>query len=815
MRKVLIVFLLAFSFSAQSQTNGTVRIAVTDAQQQPVENATAELLRSKDSQLVRTALSDKSGLALFDNTLPGNYFIRITFTGYAPYTSATFEYNGQPVEIPAAHLSPATTALSAVTITGKKPFIQRLQDRIVVNVENSIVGAGSTAMDVLERSPGIAVDQNDVIALRGRQGVIIMIDGKPTPLAGSDLANYLRGLPASAIERIDIITNPSARYDAAGKSGIIDIRMKKDQRMGSNGTLTAGFGQGVYSRYNAGGTFNYRNKKINIFGNYNYLQRTVLNHLMLQRNFYEQGQFTGSDSKDNYARMPFNTHTVRAGADFFPSDKTTIGFVVNGNFNHFTRDNGNSSLVMDNNKQLAYTFQTQANNNDHNNNAVANINFRHSFDSSGRELTMDADYGVYSTASLSSTNTRYFRPDGTSLQPDYLLDGDQDGKLKLRTAKADLVYPLHAGNRLEAGLKTSYVSADNDAQFFDRSSGTPVEDPNKTNHFLYGEYNHAAYLNYKKDAKRFDLQLGLRAEYTDVSTNQLRGAIKRDTNYLQLFPSAFFNYKIKDDQTIGVSVSRRINRPGYSDLNPFLFLIDISTYATGNPSLLPELTWSYEMNYTWKELNFTLGYSHTKHNESVVIARFRDVFPNIPSNDNVTVQIPVNLTSSDHYGISIAAPVHPAKWWDMVNNADIFYEHFNGNLGGSVLDNGSPAAEIRTDNSFVMGKGWRAEFNGRYSTGGRYSYMVTRPQWAVAVGAQKSILQNKGTLRLNVTDIFRTDLPGGVITYTGSYIEHWHANRDTRLVNLTFTYRLGNSKVAAARRHATASEEERRRAGGN
>jgi outer membrane cobalamin receptor len=191
-----------------------------------------------------------------------------------------------------------------------------------VNVENSIVSAGSSAMDVLERSPGVSIDQNDVISLRGKQGVIVMIDGKPTPMTGADLATYLKGLPSATIERIEIITNPSAKYDAAGNSGIIDIRMKKDQRLGTNGTVTEGYGQGVYPKSNAGFTFNYRNKKVNLYGNYNYGYRIGLNHLILDRNFYtNDGIFMGQDLKDNYTKFPFNTHSSRIGADFFPSKK--------------------------------------------------------------------------------------------------------------------------------------------------------------------------------------------------------------------------------------------------------------------------------------------------------------------------------------------------------------------------------------------------------------------------------------------------------------------------------------------------------------
>jgi iron complex outermembrane recepter protein len=814
----LLLLCVAMTTLALAQQKGKASITVLNEQKLPVENATVELLGGKDSALLKTALTDKNGNADFENISLKSYIIRVSSFGMnTSYTNAfTLNESQTSINLPSISLtSKPSSQLQNVIVSAKKPFIQKLSDRIVVNVESSIVNAGSSAMEILERSPGVTIDQNDAISLRGRSGVIIMIDGKPSPMTGQDLANYLRGLPSSAIERIDIITNPSAKYDAAGNSGIIDIHMKKDQRLGTNGTYTVGYGQGKYPKANTGTTFNYRNKKVNVFGNYNYAYRENLNHLVLNRNFFNNGVFNGADDKDNYSKMPFNSNAARLGADFFPSKKTIIGFVVNSSFNHFTRDNKNNSTVIDNQKQPSYTFKTQATNNDHFNNTVANINFKHTFDSAGKEFTADVDYGVFTNGSLSTTATKYYNLNGSQLQPDYILDGDQDGKLTLKTAKADYVNPLKKGAKFETGFKTSYVSSDNDAKFWDRSNGTPVNDESKTNHFLYDEYNNAGYINYSKEYKKISIQFGLRGEQTKVKTNQLKGNIKWDSSYFQWFPSAFFNYKLKEDQTLGVSVSRRIDRPGYSALNPFLFLIDVSTYATGSPGLLPELTWSYELSYTVKQLNFTLGYSHTKDNQNIAIARFKDVFPNIPSADNVTVQIPINLASSDYFGLTIAAPVHVTKWWNMINNANVYYNHFNGNLGGTPLNNGSPAADVRTNNSFSFKKGWSVELNGSFSSGGRYGFMVSEPQWGLGTGVQKTAFKNKGTFRFNITDIFWTNLPKATITYEGKYIENWHAFRETRVANLGFTYRFGNNKVQAARRRTTASEEERRRAGGN
>ncbi|HEX6192266.1 MAG TPA: TonB-dependent receptor [Chitinophagaceae bacterium] len=813
MKTYVLGLLLLLSAGALAQ-GGKITATIVNEQQSPLENLTVELLKSKDSVLVKAAITDKNGIALFENTRFGDYLLRVTAVNYSTAFSGPFTLSAEQPDLNTPKISLQTRAaqLSGVTVTARKPFIQKLSDRIVVNVENSIVSAGSTAMDVLERAPGVNVDQNDNISLRGRAGVIVMIDGKPTAMTGADLGNYLKSLPSATIERIDIITNPSAKYDAAGNSGIIDIRMKKDQRLGVNGTVTAGYGQGIYPKANAGTTFNYRNKKINLFGSYNYGYRVGLNHLILDRNFYENGVYNGGDLKDNYSKSPFTSNTARLGMDFFPTKKTIIGFVVNGNFNHYTRNNNNRSIVINPQKEETSTFNSMATNDDHANNIVANINFKHTFDSTGREITADVDYGSYISNSLSRNATSYYNLDGTSLQPDYILDGDQEGKLTFRTAKVDYVNPLGKTAKWEAGFKTSFVSADNDAKFYDVSSGTPVNDVNKTNHFIYHENNNAGYVNFSKEFKKFNIQVGLRGEQTNIETEQLKGNILFDSSYFQLFPSAFFNYKLKEDKTLGLSISRRIDRPGYSQLNPFLFLIDVTTYATGRPGLLPQLTWSYELSYTIKNLNFTLGYSHTKDNQNIAIAKFRDVFPTIPSDENVTVQIPINLESSDYFGLTISAPIRIAKWWNMINNGNIYYNHFNGNLGTTTLNNGRPAMDVRSNNTFTLKKGWTAELNGSFNSGGQYGFMVFDPNWGIGAGVQKLMMKGKGTLRFNVTDIFWTNLPRAVITYD-NYVEKWHAYRETRVANLTFTYRFGNSKVQAARRRTTASEEERQRAG--
>jgi outer membrane receptor protein involved in Fe transport len=476
-----------------------------------------------------------------------------------------------------------------------------------------------------------------------------------------------------------------------------------------------------------------------------------------------------------------------------------------------------TTIVNNEQNQPDFKFLSLGTNNDHFKNAVSNINFKHTFDTTGKELTADLDYGIFKSSSLTRTTSSFYNLDNTPKTEDDILDGDQRGDLRFKTGKIDYVNPMKKGAKLEAGFKTSFVSSDNDAKFWQILSGGPEVDSGKTNRFFYNENNNAGYVNFSKQYKKFDFQLGLRGEQTNLKTRQVQGDKRYKNDYFRLFPSAFFNYKLKEEQTLGISVSRRIDRPGYSQLNPFLFQIDPSIYGTGNPFLKPQMTWSYEMSYTVKSLNFTLGYSHTTDVQTVVLSRIKDVIPDFVikpgQSENITVQIPVNLSSSDYIGVTATAPVKVSKGWNMINNLNFYYNKFNGNLGGVELDKGAPSASVRTNNTFTFKKGWGAELNANLNTGGQYGYMKTKTQWGLAIGGQKSIMKGKGTIRANITDIFWTNLPRATVTYEGRYVENWHAYRETRVANLSFTYRFGNNKVQQARRRTTASEEERQRAG--
>jgi iron complex outermembrane receptor protein len=526
MRYIIIVsFILCFcnSISGQTRLSSQVATKVLDEKQNPVEGATVSLLNSKDSSLVKINISEKDGSVMFENMKEGSYIISATSLGFKKALSPPFvvDHDHPQTVLSSINMEHVTGELKEVSIQEKKPFIERQLDRIVINVNSSIVSAGSSALDVLSRSPGVLVNQDDAISLKGKQGVIVMIDDKPTYLSATDLANLLRSTPASSIDKIELITNPSAKYDAAGSSGIINIKLKKDQRYGVNGSVNSSLGQGVYGKLNEGISLNYRKNNINIFGNYNYTYRESFNHLMLDRRFLNNGAVSSAYKQDDYLTLPLKSHLAKAGFDYTVSKKTTVGVVFNTLLTQFNPGGENSSNDLDSllRKVSSYKTSTQAKNKL--DNFSGNFNFRHKIDTAGQEVTGDLDYAHYGNNSMQIYDTRYFALDGTSLQPDNILQDNQTGALDIYSIKVDYVKPLKKQAKIEAGFKSSYVREDNNLATYNLVNTVAMFDTSKSNHFIYDENINAAYVNYSKEWQKYKLQVGARAEQTIVKGDQL------------------------------------------------------------------------------------------------------------------------------------------------------------------------------------------------------------------------------------------------------------------------------------------------------
>ncbi|WP_234997534.1 outer membrane beta-barrel protein [Hymenobacter roseosalivarius] len=806
---MLILLLLMTSQPGQAQTgpglssvSGRVQSAVGG---KPIQFANVTLHRAEDSSAVKTEFSDAQGAFRLEQQAGGAFLVSVTQLGFTSYWSPAFELTAGGQNLPDITLrATASTQLKEVTVTGQKPLYERLADRTVVNVEGSTLASGNTTLDVLSRAPGVTVDSNDNLVLRGRQGLLVLIDGKRQPMTGPELADYLRALPAEQLASIELITNPPAKYDAQGGAGVIAINLKKDQRLGTNGSVNASYGRGEYGKFTSGLTLNHRRKDLNAFGSYTYTNREGFERLALQREFYQNRLLQGSSNQDNYLRNQPQSHTWRAGLDYTLSKRSLLGAVVNGVALRNPSSATNTVRLFDARNQPQTSFRATNDRVLSRPSVAANLNFKHSFaDSSGSPmLNLDADYSRYGTERSQVLTTFFDQEPGRAPT---LLSGTQNGELTIQSLKADYTRQLPRQVRLEAGAKATLVYSDNDIMFVDVVEGIVTPNLNLTNRFRYDENINAAYVTLTHTTPKLTLSVGLRGEQTNVEGRQEIGNDTFDRNYFQLFPSAKIERTLSDKHTVGLALGRRINRPTYNQLNPFRSFVDATSYKAGNPNLRPETSYNLDLTHTFDQKHIIgLSYART---ERVIINVVR---PDL-ANDRLVLNQDVNLRAQHYYALTLTAPLEPLKGLSVYNNAVIYYAYFVGNQFGTALSRGRLACLLSSNSTLTLPQGWTAELSTSYQSRERYGFQDLRAFGQVTAGVQKSLWTQKASLRFNVADIFYTT-PQRVTAIYDNFAETFRSAQDSRVATLAFTYRFGNDKLAPIRRRQSGAEDEKRRA---
>ncbi|WP_170123368.1 outer membrane beta-barrel family protein [Pedobacter nutrimenti] len=756
-----------------------------------------------DKKLIKVEYINDSGIFSFDRIPTGRYTLTSQSMSFTKYESGLITLD-KNTDLGNINLAPLHHTLKEVSISAIKPFIQQQYDKTVLNVAGSISSTGSTALEVLEKAPGITIDQNDNISMRGRKGVLVMIDGKLVPMSGQDLANMLRSMSASQIEKIDMITNPSSKYDASGNSGIIDIRLKKGKNEGLNGNVIMSYGQGAYSKFNPSLNLNAKHKKLNVFLSYNYNRRNDFTKLISFRNFYDSNdQVTGGNNYNNYFTYKFDNHNARLGADYNITPNIIIGFAANGLFTNgdILSDSKASSVTAQ--QQPTGFFNTMGDIQRSQKNSSINLNYRHILDTLGKELNADLDYARYDNGELQNYNTQYFDTNQNQSKTPYVLFGDLNGKLDIKSFKIDYVHPIKPlGVKLEAGIKSSWVKSDNDVMFFDRSTGKNILDPGKSNHFIYKENINAAYLNASKRWAKLSMQIGLRLENTITNGFQTINQNQFDRNYTQLFPSGYIGYALNKQHDLGISASRRIDRPTYRQLNPFKVFLDPLTSAAGNPFLNPEITNSFELTHTFKQKFITkIGYSQTRDNILTILSP--DTEP------NSVIQTGRNLAKYNYYNLSFTFPLNLGTWLNSSNTALAYYGNYSGNLLNTKLDQGQVCFNFNSSNSILINNNTSMELIGSYQTKSNYGFMAVDGVWFVNIGVQKQLWNKKVFLKFNLSDAFYTNKTSASTKLTG-YSEHFTVRRDTRTGTLSLSYKFGGNGSSTKRKTGGADEEKRR-----
>ena len=798
---LLHLFILYSAVASAQQISGIVQ----NAEGSSINAATVSLLVAKDSSVYKLTVTKGDGRFHFNAPKPGRYVVSSTHVGYGKSFSKTLvvsaDYMAEDVIIT---LKKTSTNLTDVTVVTRKPVIEVKADRMILNVEGTINSVGSDAMELLRKSPGVNVDNDDNLSLSGKNGVQVFIDGKVTPLSGQDLSTYLKSIQSAQIEAIEIITNPSARYEAAGNAGIINIRLKKNKSFGTNGSVNLGYGIGAYAKYNGGAALNYRNKRMNVFANYTYGSGRSLITTYTYREVLDS-------IFDQVARRVITDkpHNLKLGADYFISKTSTIGVMINTMPGSQVYDTKSSTIIKSakatNIDRLLSASNVGVNKRKNTN---ANVNYRYA--KADKEINIDGDYAYYNITS-DQLQPNYYYNSSNALLYSRIYNMLAPGTINLYSLKLSYDQDYNKG-KLSVGGKYSYVNSNNDFLRFDVINNVNRKDSLRSNSFLYKENINAMYANYSKEYKHVLIQYGLRVENTIVTGYTNGYALKSilvpydslfKRNYTNLFPSASITFKKDKNNQLGVSYSRRIDRPAYQDLNPFEFKVDEYTYRKGNTNLKPQYTNSFGVTHVYKnKLTTSLNYSHVK-----------DMFAQIFDTADLTRTFITrsNLATQDIISLNFNYSIQH-KRYSLFANLNNFYSSYKANFGvGRTINLNVLSANINVQQSMKFGKGYTAELTTFYSSPSVvFGTFKGSSIASIDVGLQKNFFDNKINVKASVADVFFTQQGRGVSEFAGQYLKvkrTW----EPRLFRINATYRFGSNQVKAARQRKTGLEEESKR----
>ena len=806
----LSIFVFVVTFLSAQKMSGVVK----DATGKPQEFATIMVMSAKDTSLFKGAITDNDGKFDIENITSGTYFLRISTVGFKNHESKILNIDGKTdVNIGEIALKVLETDLNTVTVVSTKPIIEVKADRIVFNVEASPTAQGLNALELLRKSPSVNVDKDENINLKGRQGVIIYINGKPSQMSGRDLAAFLKGLSANDIEAIEVISNPGAKFDASGNAGVINIKLKKNKKIGTNGNVSLGFNQGITPKYNGSLSLNYRDTKWNLFSNYSYnyginnntlsLNTTVGDSLYIQRSF------------QNYTN---DNHNLKIGADYTLNSKNTIGFIINGGFGKPSWESGSRTDITRIQSQRTDSIllaTTQSNFN--NTNINYNLNYRFA-DTSGHELNIDADMSQFRNRTQAYLPNRYRDATNSRTLTERIYWNVAPVDIDIKSFKIDYETPLSKkGGKLGFGVKTSDVLTNNTFDFYNVNPKDDSRqiDINRSNAFKYKEKINAGYVNYNVQIKKFSVQLGLRTEQTaskgTLTAMKPTNSKDVDTTYTNLFPSAAMSYTFNDKHAINFTYRHSIDRPAYQDLNPFENQLDELTFEKGNPFIRPMFTNTVELGYTFMQAASL----------NVNFARTNDFFTQITDREELIVNgakterffiTRKNLSVKDQYGASINTPLPIKKWWNGMLNIWVNHAKVKANLGGDrQIDVAATGAGFWMQHIFTLPKDWSAEISGWGNVGGLEGNFVNRKQGVMDIGFSKKVFKGDGKIKISLSDVFKT-AQWSAYTDLGKLHMDMSGTWEGQRLGVNFNYRFGNKNVKGARDRKSGLEDEKNRA---
>ncbi len=781
MQKTLLLLactlLLSLHLCAQSFTlSGTVQ----DENKKAIGVATVSILKAADSSWVRSELTDYSG-RFSAKIAAGKYLLNIAAMNYvAAYQPVALDDN-KAIDVV---LQKKPNTLKEVTVTSKKPFIENDLGKTIVNVDASILSAGTNVLELLKKAPGVAVDPNSNILLQGKKGVLVLVDGRETYMSGADLADYLKTLSSDQVAQLELITQPSAKYDASGSAGIINIKLKKSNQNGFNGVATASYTQGFYNHSSENILMNYKHKKLNLLANLNHYDGVGWMRTYSSRTLIDPGTQTPNSTlfEHSEAKEVFAHTQLKLGADYNVNDKMSIGVSATGLYHPNHENTGGSTQLNDlaNNTVIystattPYHFLRES--------FLTTAYLKYDF-SKQTNLTVDMNTMNFHKWAYQGADNKDYNPQGQLLDELYV-QGDLPTAIQLYVLKADLSTVIKKDVKLEAGVKSSINDVDDNAGYTLLQNNAWVNDTTRSNHFIYKENINAAYVSARKSLnKKWEVMAGLRAEETNINTTQTIGNKVNNTSSISLFPTAFVGYKMNDKSQWEANIGRRIERPGYYSLNPFLDIVDKYNYGRGNPDLKPQFTTYAELKHIYKNELVTKLYAnrHVKEISDVILT---------DTAAHAAIRTQGNVARSSSAGISITYNKQLFKWWQLSAGGGAYYSSYTDPNISKALVVGT-GAYFNCDMQFTLGKGWSAE--GEYYCSGRSISSAMTYDLAnqgMEVGIAKKVLHDTANIKLTVSDPFNVNGFGQQFLgsdINGTYDFKWHS----RSCGLTFTYNFG------------------------
>lgn len=727
----------------------------------------------------------------------------VSSLGYTSFSSEEFELQaGLQKDFGKIILADEVTGLDEVTVKASRPQIIIEPDKTIVNVEGTVMAEGANALDVLGRSPGVFITSDGSINLNGRTGVTVMINDRPMYMSVADLTSFLRSMPADNIKSIEVMTSPSARFDAEGAAGVINIQLKKNTVDGVFGNVMIGSRYNGKTAPNAGVTLNVKKGKWTSNGTFIYNENVEINDLEIERNFQVEG---GKSTFLQDSRIVERSHTpsFTGAANYELTPTQNLGINVQASTSASNGLNNSGTSISNPGQTTNSSFTSINDSEDQRSRVFTNLHYDAKLDTLGGKISADLDLTVMDMASEALLNNSYSNGlNPPTLSTDRVLTLN-DMYYTILTSKVDWIQPLKGGKVLEAGLKGSWVESDNDLDLSRAINDAPLQPDPNSNRFIYQENVLAAYGSLKGDfSPKLSYQAGLRMEYSDVTgTSKTLNQVNKQ-KYTNLFPSVFLQHKISDAYQVVYNVNRRITRPNYRLLNPFVYYIDPLTTEKGNPSLKPQYSTNFEMNHVIKgAYQFTLGYSVTENS-------FQQVFEQNEEARSSTLYT-ANFDKTKNFNFQGVVPVELAKWWNSSNLVQLNYNKFKSLIGKDLLNMSQLSYLFRTQHNFSLPKGFKMELVGIYLGPQIWGMGEVRGFGWVEAGVTKSLMKDKLSLSINGGDLFRTQWVRASVNF---------AAIDTRILqyqneqSVRFTLRYNFSKGQSFRVNLNSgSSEERKR----